>query len=270
MVALLFVLFFASSPTGGLNAPPLESDQPGAESLGSELQGSVVDGQGHPVPFASLTLQRSDFSRMVIADQNGNFHFVGVPNGRYRIEAKADGFGSGSEQVDTEQAGSQLRMILSLMSKDDTDQTSGAGDLVVTAKTLGAPAKARKEYEKGLELLSRGQYEAALERFDAALGKHPEFPAARASRGQTLLRLGRVEAAYEDFGEALRLDPAAYDANLGMGMSCNDLGRYAESEGYLLRALAAQPGQWAPELELGRAYYGLRRYAEAEQHSQRP
>lgn len=267
MFALLFVLILAASLTGELNAwaAPWQSDQPGPAGSVVEVEGSVVDGQGRPVPFASLVLQQSNFSRAIVADQDGRFQFHRVPNGRYRIEAQADGYQSGSEQLDTGLGGRQPRLILSLPRKDDPEEARAAGERVVTVQTLGVPGGARKEYEKGLERFSRGQYEAALERFDAALRKHREFSAARAWRGLTLLRLGRPEAAYIDLAESLRLDPAAYDANLGLGMACNDLGRFAESKEHLLRAQAAQPGQWATELELGRAYYGLRLYEEAEQ-----
>ena len=82
---------------------------------------------------------------------------------------------------------------------------------------LKAPGKARREYEKGYQLLMRKDHQGALEHLTTATSIYPSFVAAHNALGSAYLSLGQTEQARAQFAQAVSLDdhlPASY-LNLG-------------------------------------------------------
>jgi hypothetical protein len=80
---LLGVLFLATS----LVAPAQNT---------AEVQGTIVDPHGHPVvsAFVIITSQNTALMRAATTNDGGEFKFSALPVGRYKVEVKADGFGT--------------------------------------------------------------------------------------------------------------------------------------------------------------------------------
>jgi hypothetical protein len=65
-----------------------------AQQTTASIRGLIVDASGGVVGDASVTATQvdTDFSRNVRSDSHGNFVFVELPLGSYRLEAEAKGF----------------------------------------------------------------------------------------------------------------------------------------------------------------------------------
>jgi Carboxypeptidase regulatory-like domain len=62
----------------------------------AEVQGTIVDPHGHPVvsAFVIITSQNTALMRAATTNDGGEFKFSALPVGRYKVEVKADGFGT--------------------------------------------------------------------------------------------------------------------------------------------------------------------------------
>ena len=85
-----------------------------AQTFGT-LSGTIVDGQGLPLPNASLVLSNAQRNSKyeVRSGADGTFEFVGLPVGAYTLDAKVSGFATFHEAVSVA-AGQTLKRALSM------------------------------------------------------------------------------------------------------------------------------------------------------------
>jgi Ca-activated chloride channel family protein len=91
----------------------------------------------------------------------------------------------------------------------------------VSAMDLKAPGKARREYNKGYELLMRKDLQGAINRLAAATSIYPGFVAAHSALGSAYMGLGQSDRARMEFAQAVSLDnhlPASY-----LNLACAEL-----------------------------------------------
>ena len=86
-----------------------------------------------------------------------------------------------------------------------------------TVGCSGPEEKKMKFYNKGKELLEKGDYVKASLEFRNALQIDPKFPDAYYMLGLVELRKGEVRKAYGAFAKTVELDPKHYDAQIQMG-----------------------------------------------------
>ncbi|OXA90493.1 TonB-dependent receptor [Flavobacterium hercynium] len=67
------------------------------QNQGLTVSGQVVENSGQSIPFATLIIEKTDFS--LISDENGNFTFKNIPAGKYNIVITAVGFSTQKKQV---------------------------------------------------------------------------------------------------------------------------------------------------------------------------
>jgi Ca-activated chloride channel family protein len=87
----------------------------------------------------------------------------------------------------------------------------------VSKLDLKAPGKARREYEKGYQLLMKKDYKGSIEHLAVAITVYPDFVAAHNALGSAYLALGQNDQARDQFAKAVSLDdhlPTSY-INLG-------------------------------------------------------
>ncbi len=78
---------------------------------------------------------------------------------------------------------------------------------MVTVASLEVPAKARKEYEKGSELLEKGNLAEAEKSFRKAIDQYPDFAEAWTRLGDLEQRRKDTGAATKDYEQAISADP---------------------------------------------------------------
>src|SRR5262249_40063307 len=84
---------------------------------------------------------------------------------------------------------------------------------------LKAPGKARREFEKGYQLLQHKDQQGAVEHLKLAIADYPNFVAAHNTLGTAYLNLGNNAGARDEFASAVRMNIPLRNPyrNLGAG-----------------------------------------------------
>jgi tetratricopeptide (TPR) repeat protein len=88
------------------------------------------------------------------------------------------------------------------------------------------PLDAAGFYKRGYERCQRGEYDKAIEDFDAALRLDPKNEDAYCGRGSTWLKKGEYDKAFKDYAEAMKLNPKNKYALMGRGNALGIVGQY--------------------------------------------
>ena len=118
-------------------------------------------------------------------------------------------------------------------------------------------------FNRGLDELIAGNYEAALAFFDKALQFQPDLHQAWYCRGVTLGLLGRYEEAIASFDNALYFKPDLHDAWYRQGVTLGNLERYEEAIASFDKALQFKSDNHEAWNNRGTALCKLGRYEEA-------
>jgi tetratricopeptide (TPR) repeat protein len=111
--------------------------------------------------------------------------------------------------------------------------------LSLAAAVLFAVAAAA-DWNAGVAAFRKGDYEAALEEFNAVLAASPEYAGAHYMVGRTLAQLGRPEEALKAYREANRLDPANAQFAISLATALLD-GNKAPEAGKALAGVQLDP-----------------------------
>ncbi|MEO8563775.1 MAG: tetratricopeptide repeat protein [bacterium] len=114
--------------------------------------------------------------------------------------------------------------------------------LLIVGLSLATGCKARPDVDelrrKGLEYKNKGEYDKAIEQFDAAILLRSDEPSLLNSRGTTYQFMDKYEKAVEDFDRALALKPNYALAIKNRGRTHFYLGHFAAAEADLRRGSA--------------------------------
>ena len=117
-------------------------------------------------------------------------------------------------------------------------QTPGGS---VSKLDLKSPGKARREYEKGYQLLMKKDLQAAIEHLAKATAIYPSFVAAHNALGTAHLNLGHNELARDEFARAVALDDHLANSYLNLGCAQLALQQYPAAEDSLKKASSIAP-----------------------------
>lgn len=116
----------------------------------------------------------------------------------------------------------------------------GATDSV-SKLDLKAPGKARREYEQGVVLLLKKNFDSAVQRLTESIAVYPSFVAAHNALGSAYLEQGQNERARKEFTQAVVLDDHLPNSHLNLGRAELALKDYAAAEGSIQKASALAP-----------------------------
>src|SRR5579872_1456983 len=110
----------------------------------------------------------------------------------------------GTAALDTLQAGiiDQNLWLINGQNRSPLQTPNGS----LSKLDLKAPGKARREYEKGYQLLMKKDYQGAAEHLTTATSIYPSFVAAHNSLGNAYLSLKQNDQARAEFAQAVALD----------------------------------------------------------------
>ena len=111
----------------------------------------------------------------------------------------------------------------------------------VSKLDLKAPAKARREYEKGYQLLMKKDLPAAVAHLTAAVSIYPSFVSAYNALGAAHLALGNSDEAREKFVQAVALDDHLPTSYFNLGCAELALKRYPAAQDSIQKASAIAP-----------------------------
>jgi tetratricopeptide (TPR) repeat protein len=124
-------------------------------------------------------------------------------------------------------------------------------------------AEAERQYEIGLELLKKGEAEAALAPLHEALRVDPTHLQAHLQLGDALLALGKFNAGADAYRAAITLRPDVPEARIGLADAYIKAGRLDAAEATLRDGLAKQPNSPALNFTLGLLLKQLGHHEEA-------
>jgi Ca-activated chloride channel homolog len=135
------------------------------------------------------------------------------------------GIDSNIFQINTQNANSPLEGLSGTISKLD----------------LKAPGAARREFEKGYQLLMRNDLQGAIEHLTKAINAYPSFVAAHNALGTAYLNLGQNQQAHDEFAHAVALDDHLPNSYLNLGCAQLALKQFPDAETSLKKASSIAP-----------------------------
>jgi tetratricopeptide (TPR) repeat protein len=236
-----------------------------------EISGSVRDDRSHQTienVQVDLKVTGGVTVNTVYTRGNGEFDFIGVPNGEYFLEINLKDYEPYREQISIFNSG-RLGMGIFLqrpMGDSATPTANVKSDGAISVHELSVPAKAHDEYEKGMELLyNKSDYRGAIAQFQRAIKDFPNFYEAYAQEGGAYISLGEAAAAEEALRKSIELSSSQYpDALLLLSSLLNNAKRFPEAESLARKGVGLDPTSWRGHLELARALLGQKRLEDAE------
>jgi tetratricopeptide (TPR) repeat protein len=124
-------------------------------------------------------------------------------------------------------------------------------------------------FDRALDLLEKGQYEAAIAEWNKALEISPEDAKAHNNLGIALVRQGRIEEAITHFQKATEINSRFDRAEYNLGCAFAKLERPDQAIAHWQRALVLNPSYADAHNDLGAALFRKGRLDEAIVHLQR-
>ena len=245
------------------------------------IVGKVVDTQKTPLEGVEITLRDAISSRSysMKTKKSGEFKFVGLPRGDYKVVFKKDGYAVKEDEW-------KLLTPQAKMEKVEIPP------VIMATEELVQQVERLKEAEAGVkagsEKLRQGDYDGALADLKTVLDKNPEDPNALYLSGMAYLRKemlpeaeaafhkvtelnpkfaaafyqlgvcyqrqGEPEKALEQYQKSFDLEPSNADLSYNMGLVLFGLGRIDEALPRFEQALALRPDDPAYLEMAGRCY----------------
>jgi len=218
------------------------------------IQGTITDDKGQPVVGAQVSIQSLD-SKMrqynVKTKKKGDFVYMGIPAGDYRVVVRAAGFAPNFRQPirPSIQEPSVVDMTLTPGSDQKLPFEMSAEEVNAIQKEVEkaekrkqVSAEVQKLFDEGLGLAAQGKHQEAIEVYKKALDQDPEQSNIMGNMADSYSKLGNNEEAVVIYQKAIAVNPkdAALYTNLGVILS--KLGKEAESQAAFKKAAEVNPG----------------------------
>jgi tetratricopeptide (TPR) repeat protein len=138
-------------------------------------------------------------------------------------------------------------------------------EYVVSVQELKMSGKAQKSFDKGSQLLAKGDAAASLAYLEGAIAEYPEHYKAYYDLGVAHLRLGHTDEAENAFQKSIDLTRGSFaPPQIGMGAVLCQRQQFAQAERVLERAVELEPGSAIGKYFLGSAQFALNHLVQAE------
>jgi tetratricopeptide (TPR) repeat protein len=238
------------------------------------VSGMVRDAKSHdPVVGARVDLVAESglAAPTAYSNENGEFHFF-ARDGDYQIMVTKIGYEKSQVSVSIVGGHSTELNIDLRPAASDSGASGPEKDLpgTISAHELSAPSNARDDYAKGKDLMTRKDYDGAIESFQKATREFPDFYEAYARMGVAQYMAGHANDARTSLQKSIDLSNSKYsDALFDLADVYNDIGNYSGAEPLARQVIALNESSWHGYFELSRALLGLKRYPDAEQSAQK-
>ena len=213
-----------------------------------QIRSARGDSLPHPVMVELQVLSATINS--VYTDGEGRFGFYQLQSNPYHVIVNDDDYYPVDELANLNvEASTYLMVQIQLRPREKRNpdplakQAVGSNPYIVDLADYNKrfPKKAVKEYDKGLEAETKGEKDAALLHYEAALKIAPEYYPAHNNLGALYLGKSDFKSAEEQFREAVRLNQNEAQAYFNLANLLMLTGRLAESETTLATGLQRRP-----------------------------
>ena len=215
-----------------------------------------------------LLLVGNGLQRTALTNNGGDFGFAGLPQGTYILTVEETGYDTIHETV---RIGLGDASGLTLYLKRSGAGAAGQNGSLVSARELGIPPKARKEYEKGQKSkLKEKDPTRSLAHFQRAVAEFPSYYEAYLQMGIAYQQLGQKAEAEKAIRESIELSGESFaDADFALSELLDEQERYSDAEKAARQGLLMKPNSWAGQYVLGWALLGSNQLKEAEESAQK-
>ena len=238
-----------------------------ADTNNAVIRGRVTLPSGFTVEgYARITLKtEQSILSTIYTNNSGEFQLRNLSEGIYFVQAEVS-HGNFEPVMRRVELGRGLMVDLTLELREKKDHTRNRPGKVVSAAELqqAIPAAAKKQYERGLKFVNKGDFQQAATHFQEAIAIYPEYLAARNDLGAQYLKLKRIDEAEKYFEAVLRDDPKNFNAKFNMGLVQVERRNYAAAISLLNQAVALDSTRPVARLWIGIAKLELGDIATAE------
>lgn len=225
----------------GAYAQDVEPRYKVADTNNAVIRGRVTLPSGFGMEgYARITLrnQQSILSTLY-TNSSGEFQIRNLSEGIYYVEAEIRN-GNFETAVRRVELGRGLTADVNLELREKRNPSATRSVKVVSAAELkqAVPAAAKKEYDRGLKFVNKGDFQEAANHFQEALSIYPDYLAARNDLGAQYLKLKRIDEAEKHFQIVLSNDPKNFNATFNMGLVQVERRHYTEAITLLNQAVA--------------------------------
>jgi tetratricopeptide (TPR) repeat protein len=217
------------------------------------IRGKVTNDKGEPVVGAKIFIQGTDVKREynVKTDKKGEYFYMGIPYGQYRVICRADGYQpdyaqgiqpsiSDERVVDFRLNPGQDRKLPFEMSTAELEKLKQ--DAAKAEKQKQSSAEVKAAFDAGLQLTQQGKYADAIVEFKKALEKDPEQPYVLANMADAMSKNNQNEEALAAYEKAIALKPDDAAMYTNMGVLLGKMGKMTESQEAFKKAASVNPG----------------------------
>ncbi len=220
------------------------------------VMGKVVDTQKNPVEGVEISLRDiiSSRSYSMTTKKSGEFKFVGLPRGDYRVVFKKAGYAVKEDEW-------------KLLTPQEKMEKVEIPPVVMATEELVQQVERLKEAEAGVkagaEKIRQGDYDGALAALKAVLDKNPQDPNALYLSGMAYLRKDMVPEASADFLKVTELSPKFAAAHYQLGVCYQRQGEPEKALAAYQKSIDLEPSNADVMYNTGLVLFGLGRIDEA-------
>ncbi len=220
------------------------------------IRGKVTNEKGEVVSGGEVTITGTDIKREynVKTDKKGEYFYMGIPTGTYRVVVRAKGYAPDFAQNIRPTIGDNIfnfqlklgdeKMKMPFeMSAAEIDKLKEDYKKAEKAKAMAGEVKVA--FDAGLAAMQAAKYDEAITKFKEALEKDPEQAYIQANLGDALAKTGKNDDAVAAYQKAIALKPDDGALYTNLGVLLGKMGKTAESQDMFKKAASVNPGQAA-------------------------
>jgi tetratricopeptide (TPR) repeat protein len=156
-------------------------------------------------------------------------------------------------------------LFSSTVCQGQTDARATRSEYVVSVQDLKMATKGRGAFDKGSQMLEKGDAAHSITYLEQAIVQYPEHYMAYYDLGVAHFRLAHQAQSEQAFQKAIDLTKGKFALpQFGLGAILCQKAEFLQAEALLQRALELEPGSEVGKYYLGWAQFGLNRLIEAE------
>jgi len=247
--------------SGDMSAAPgfNTADQKRQDSyMSGQISGSVMTSDNQAVPYATISMWGTGAPPVEItAAADGRFEVHNLHTGHYELSARA-GFQEARAEIDVSEGISLVTLTI-----PRSNDSNGDGKATISATQLAVPAKARREFQKAQDSLTRNKLVEAASHIQRALTLWPRYAEALVLRAIIEGSQSSGKLAQADAEKALEYDPGNGRAYVVLAASYNDAQRWDDAIRTLNRGTPIVPTYWPAYYEMSKAMLAKGEFADA-------
>jgi tetratricopeptide (TPR) repeat protein len=217
------------------------------------IRGKVTNDKNEPIKDVVIKIIGTDVKREYTTKTNnkGEYFYMGLPFGVYRVVARAQGFQpdfrqgiqpsiSDEKVIDftlTPGSDHKLDFEMTAEEKERVNQ-----DRAKAEKQQKASGEVKAAFDAGLAAAQAGKYDEAVEQYKKALEKDADQPYVLANMADALSKLNKNDDALAAYEKAITLKPDDAAMYTNMGVLLGKMGKLQESQDAFKKAATVNPG----------------------------